>query len=301
MTNSEEKLVFAALVSVARAFRGYRKEVGAEEWARYAQGKTERYVACFTPLITALVQSGSENPLLRGQALVDWAMIQVSTFAEVALPRLNLPSDLSPIVPTYPWMPRTLLENNEFRAEIRIAIMRSAAQISGTLTRTLAENDEFRVGLHLAIEPSLARMSGISPNEEDRDTLPQQGAPIARRHGFQPNMARHRAIAAVVSRHAPQWAVASCNWRHLDQLKAICSDLDQGLYGAQRDLYMIPESWRMGRPKILRGQRVNSWTEALAACRKLLADQIAASLNALRPKEARQADNAQRKCPTEEA
>lgn len=47
--------------AVARAYRSYAEEVGAREWVSNRHGDTAQYVACFYPLIAALVRTCSQN------------------------------------------------------------------------------------------------------------------------------------------------------------------------------------------------------------------------------------------------
>jgi hypothetical protein len=84
-------------------------------------------------------------------------------------------------------------------------------------------------------QPELAgdaasKTEGIESNtKQDADMSGgQAGDPTqsARRHGFEANMDRHKAIAEIVTRHAPTWRQGSKAWKRPDALQSICKDLD---------------------------------------------------------------------------
>jgi hypothetical protein len=101
-----------------------------------------------------------------------------------------------------------------------------------------------------------------------------------RQYGFLPNLDRHRRIVAIIERHVPNWRT-SAGWRSNSVLKLICRDLDE----AEIE---VPDSWRVGKPEALGDTRVKTWVEALELAKtgkKLVADQLGTSLNAVRKSE----------------
>lgn len=107
------------------------------------------------------------------------------------------------------------------------------------------------------------KQSPITPEAADLPT---------RRHGFQANLDRHKAIAHVVERHSAGWRTGSRSWRNDSLLKRICADLDQ----SEID---IPPNWRKGNGTTLNGIRLKGWDEAWElGCKKLVIDQIRYSL-----------------------
>jgi hypothetical protein len=108
----------------------------------------------------------------------------------------------------------------------------------------------------------------------------------ARRHGFEADMDRHRAITEVVSRHAPHWRENSASWKTPNVLKAICRDLDEAKSSDESGSFEIPASWKIGKTESLRGTPIKGWSDALVlAPRKLVVDQIKNSLLMVRRSE----------------
>lgn len=122
---------------------------------------------------------------------------------------------------------------------------------------------------------SRASQDAVTPGNEAGS--PTQGA---RRHGFEANMDRHKAIAEIVTRHAPTWRQGSNEWKRRDVLPSICTDLDNAASLDEAGLYEIPEPWREGgKTAALGGARANGWSDALQlGSRKLVTDQINTSL-----------------------
>jgi hypothetical protein len=101
-----------------------------------------------------------------------------------------------------------------------------------------------------------------------------------RQRGFQPDMVRHRRIAAIVERHVSDWRISK-RYREDAMLKLICSDLDE------KASDLMPDNWKIAgkTPAVLDGTCVNKWTEALEMAKsgkKLVVDQIETSLDAIR-------------------
>lgn len=147
----------------------------------------------------------------------------MEALASTPLPLVNLPPDLVPIPPTYPWMTRTLFAEDELQTAMYVAIKR-ALQTSGSLLKG-----------------------------ESKELPPQPAQQTARRHGFPANMERHKAIAQIVSQRAPNWRKDFRSWKRLDVLHSICLDLDQALVQGERRLFDIPERWRTGRHALSKG------------------------------------------------
>jgi len=98
--------------------------------------------------------------------------------------------------------------------------------------------------------------------------------PGGRRYGFAANTGRHNTIAETVGRHDARWKVSSKAWRRNDAtLKSICTELDQGEVD-------IPESWRTGKTRSLKGVKLKNWSDALhLGFKKLVIDHITYSLD----------------------
>jgi hypothetical protein len=99
------------------------------------------------------------------------------------------------------------------------------------------------------------------------DVIPKKSAlnasemPIRaqRRHGFEPDMTRHREIVRIVGLREPN--CISNKWREDKILRLICEDLDT----AEIE---VPESWKKGKPQALDGAPVKAWTKALELAKK---------------------------------
>ncbi len=125
-----------------------------------------------------------------------------------------------------------------------------------------------------------------------------------RRHGFEADMDRHRAIAAIVSRHAPDWRENPASWKKAEVLTSICGHLDTAMSSDPSGLYEVPGNWRTGKTESLKGTPAKGWSEALTfASRKLVSDQIGNSLSMVRKREERelkhQRDQANQSDPVE--
>jgi hypothetical protein len=107
-----------------------------------------------------------------------------------------------------------------------------------------------------------------------------RAVPMARRYGFEANMARHRAIVEIVTQHAQTWRQGSKAWKEHHALQSICTDLDKAASLDESGLYEIPESWKKGgKTQALGGAKAKGWSDALQlASQKLVVDQINASL-----------------------
>jgi hypothetical protein len=119
-------------------------------------------------------------------------------------------------------------------------------------------------------------------------------SPVVRRYGFEANMDRHKAIAEIVSKHAPNWREDPTSWKTSDVLSLICTDLDVAMSSDESGLYEIPESWKMGKPESLGGAPARGWLDALTlAPKKFISDQIGNSLLMVRKSEMKESQQTQ--------
>lgn len=140
------------------------------------------------------------------------------------------------------------------------------------IDKTLREIAKAQLTNHRDMQPQ-------SPGQQAIGHSPEVCLPKGRRHGFEPNMNKHRAIAEIVSKYVPDWRERQRGkWLPADRLKLICAELDAARH--QSALYEIPESWKDGTPNALDRASVNGWTEALdhAKQNKFIRDQLAYSL-----------------------
>jgi hypothetical protein len=100
--------------------------------------------------------------------------------------------------------------------------------------------------------------SELQPNraalKQSPITQKASGLP-ARRHGFEANLDRHKAIAHIVERHSADWRTGSRGWRNASLLKKICADLDQNEIDT-------PPNWRKENS---RGIRLKGWDTKLGS------------------------------------
>ena len=111
----------------------------------------------------------------------------------------------------------------------------------------------------------------------------------AARHprGVSADMDRHRAIAEVVSKHAPDWRTNPSAWKKPKKLAAIAANLDTE---AENDSHCEPpRSWKKPwKTQALHGTPAQGWVDALKlASRKLLIDEINSHLKMVLKREAK--------------
>lgn len=112
------------LRSVRQRFRVYGSELGAREWAPFDVGEVADFVDCFEPMVEALVLAHrkvgySEEQLRRAVFACMEKAVHTQTSDTSRGPEYNAKPDLPA---TYPWMPSTLFQKDEFTSALKSKI-----------------------------------------------------------------------------------------------------------------------------------------------------------------------------------